>query len=158
MELYVAALRAASGDILLKCTQTANETEERIVEAMAAHAGAMARLRYVVALRLGDDGERKLQSILDVTAGLSALDANQEKTEGDSAVVGKLRLVKVRDAWKVPVAQFIPGNGPDKAEKLLTALQRRTQAATQVREEIADNKHSTAEEALASFNRLTQAP
>jgi pyruvate dehydrogenase E2 component (dihydrolipoamide acetyltransferase) len=150
-------MEAGDKDKILGVLLAGSPQEQKMANAMAELAGAIAGLRKDAVAAFGAEGAKLLtgDTAATVAQGLARLGAATEKIEGDKATVTvgtgdatepPVTLVKQDGKWKYPVAEMAKGIDAAQIEKGIEDAAAQTKLLKDAAEEVRGGKYKTGEE------------
>ncbi len=153
------ALQGGDRDQIRKVIYAGNPTEQKMVDAMAGMATAIAKLNKAAAKAFGEEQAKALTG--DLGAELTRIDEAKVSIDGDTATVvykpgepapkqtdlasadpaAPLQLVKVDGRWQVPMAKLSKGATPEQIEQRLSDVEVQTKVVADITTEITEGKH-----------------
>jgi hypothetical protein len=153
------ALQDGDRDQIRKVIHAANPTEQKMVDAMAGMAAAIANLNKAAAKAFGADQAKALTG--DLGAELTRIDEAKVSIDGETATVvykpgepapkqtdlasadpaAPLQLIKVDGRWQVPMAKLSKGATAEQIEQRLADVDVQTKVVADITAEITEGKH-----------------
>jgi hypothetical protein len=156
------ALEAGDVPRITESLYASNATEERMVKAIAEMAQSLSRMRQAAIAAFGIEGARGLAGNPGALAdGLAQVDAAKENVVGNSATLqmgdatapggGALRVTRVGDQWRVPMAELAKDRKAEDIEANLEQAQIQKEVVEDIATELSAGKFKSAEEAMEAW-------
>ena len=145
------ALRDGDAERIRAVMYAGNESETKMVSAMADMANAMAALQKAAVKQFGREAAKEVVGDTESTdaQSQSRIDAADVKIQGDTATVtmddgedAPVVLKRVGGQWKLPMSELSKGANPAALDERLAGLADQARLVRDLAEEIADGKYS----------------
>jgi len=154
------AMRDGDADAVKQSFDATSKAEEKMVDAMASMAAALAELHRSAVKAFGEQEAKRVTGDTEGSSAeaLARIDAADVSVNGDSATVKypeekeSFLLKRVEGRWKVPAAEVGKPADPAALEQRLADLTREQKLAEQIAKEIGGGKYATAEKAADAWH------
>lgn len=152
LKALAAALRDGDAEAIRQVMEAANDSESRMVTAMAEMARAMADLQKAAVKAFGSEGAKEIVGDTQATDahGRARIDAAEVRVQGDTATVvvaegedAPVVLRRVGGHWKVPMAELSKNADPNVLDERLAELAEQRKLVIQLTKEIGEGQFNS---------------